>query len=107
MHDEHTVGDALAPPCLFGHGGGVKGDESVDVKNYTVETKKGQDALVSNAASQTEYRGKHLPAGTTQNVVIDLRGQNVSREAPQQLLGDIVSKSNGRIRKDNITFIAD
>jgi hypothetical protein len=78
---------------------------SVEVKNYNIETPQGRNALVNNVTKQAQQRASNLPPGTTQEVHIDVRGQNVPRSELQQLTNDIVSKSNGTLTPNDIKFI--
>lgn len=78
---------------------------SVEVKNYNLQTPQGRNSLVNNVTKQAQHRAANLPPGTTQEVHLDVRGQNVSRSDLQQLTNDIVSKSNGTLKPGDIKVI--
>ncbi|MBB5645294.1 hypothetical protein [Pedobacter cryoconitis] len=71
-------------PDLYAEG------HSVEVKNYDVETSSGRGNLNRELTRQYNERIEHLPEGTSQTAVIDVRGQNISPEALIQLEADIV-----------------
>ena len=76
---------------------------SVEVKNYNI--KNNASNLVNNIVTQAKYRAKHLPKGTTQTIVIDVRGQNVDVAKRNHIKKEISSKSGGIIEYKNIRFI--
>lgn len=53
---------------------------SVEAKNYDVETSSGRSNLNRELSRQYNKRLEHLPTGTSQTAVIDVRGQNVAPE---------------------------
>ncbi|MBC1523888.1 hypothetical protein HB884_06665 [Listeria booriae] len=66
---------------------------SVEAKNYNVQTSSGRSNLVRNVSNQVESRVKHLPEGTDQTVIIDVRGQSVSNEILKEIRRKILEKS--------------
>ena len=48
---------------------------SIDAKNYNIESVQNRSNLIRNIAAQYWQRVIHLPWGTRQGVIIDLRGQ--------------------------------
>ncbi|GAN64152.1 hypothetical protein AA0313_1946 [Acetobacter indonesiensis NRIC 0313] len=76
--------------------------ESYEVKNYNIA--KNSSGLISNVIKQIIQRASQLPKDTQQNVVIDVRGQNVSRETAMTIVKKIIEKSNGILSQENITF---
>ncbi len=64
---------------------------SIEVKNYSVSTVSGQMKLIRKLETQYQQRLFHLPQGTHQTAVIDIRGQGLSRFEADQL--------NFRLRK--------
>jgi len=86
-------------PELYGNG------KSVEVKNYNVETAQGRDRLVRNVTNQVESRATNLPAGATQRIHIDVRGQNVSRSDLNTMIDRIVQKSDGSVRASDIEIL--
>ncbi|MBU3231231.1 hypothetical protein N7M99_12170 [Shouchella clausii] len=69
----------------------IKG-HSIEVKNYKVTTSSGRSNLIRNVSKQINKRISDLPEQTKQSVIIDVRGQNVSRD----VLRDIKQKINER-----------
>lgn len=82
-----------------------KAGTSVEVKNYNVETPAGRASLERNVVKQATQRTKDLPAGTTQKLTIDVRGQNVSRAQMNDVLTNIETKSGGAITRENISIL--
>ncbi|WP_231870128.1 hypothetical protein [Grimontia celer] len=78
---------------------------SVEVKNYNVETSQGRSNLVRNVSNQAQHRAQNLPANTTQQVNIDVRGQNVSRTELNQMIERMVERSNGALRAEDINIL--
>ena len=82
-----------------------KSGSSIEVKNYDIQTVDGQDRLVGNVVDQAMSRASNLPQGTVQSLIIDVRGQTVSRA----VLGDVVNRSStgtgGTISSANITIL--
>ncbi|MBD0417578.1 RHS repeat-associated core domain-containing protein, partial [Oryzicola mucosus] len=118
---EKTVGDKFADyraqvsfkdgkEVKYGTKGSVlpdrfKDGHSIEVKNYNVETAKGRAGLVRNISNQAVDRAKNLPSGTRQSVYIDARGQKVTRNQIDDLADQIVQRSNGALKLDDINFI--
>ncbi|WP_307844523.1 hemagglutinin repeat-containing protein [Ralstonia syzygii] len=75
---------------------------SVEVKNYNIANNS--SGLIKNVADQAIQRQANLPAGMEQQVVIDVRGQTITAQQELAIRQGIVSKSNGVIRPDMITF---
>jgi len=77
---------------------------SLEVKNYDVTTAQGRRNVANNVSEQAIERSKNLPAGTRQTVLIDVRGQKVSKKTLDQLAEDIVVKSGGTLTRGDIKF---
>ena len=75
---------------------------SIEVKNYDIG--KYADNLINNISKQALERQKHLPNGMRQEVVIDVRGQHLSKLQEFKIMRGIVRKSNGIIKREHITF---
>ncbi len=82
-----------------------KNGSSVEVKNYNVETPQGRSNLVRNVSNQAKHRAQNLPAGTTQQVRLDVRGQNISRTELNTMVENIVVKSNGALKAEDINIL--
>ncbi len=65
---------------------------SLEVKNYKVTTSSGRSNLIRNVSKQINKRISDLPEQTRQSVIIDVRGQNITRD----VLRDIKQKINER-----------
>jgi hypothetical protein len=83
----------------YGTRGSVRPDlfrsgQSIEVKNYNVQTASGRSSLVNNVSNQVNQRATHLPSGTNQKVVVDVRGQNVSNAQLKEIRNSILENSN-------------
>lgn len=67
------------------------------MKNHDITTSSGQKRLIDNVTKQVEQRTEHLPTGTNQKVVIDVRGQNVSNDVLRNVRDSIVNKTGGNV----------
>ena len=56
--------------------------------------------MVKTIVEQYEKRKNELPIGTRQNIIIDAREQGISYSQEQK----IIEKSNGTIKKSDITI---
>ena len=86
----------------YGTKGSVRPDyykegSSIDIKNYNIENSSGRSRLVENIKKQYYQRVKNLPKDTSQTVVIDVRGQNVSDEILAELKRDIEKETKNGI----------
>ncbi|MCB5304504.1 hypothetical protein LH409_20210, partial [Yersinia bercovieri] len=75
---------------------------SIEVKNYNIATNK--NGLINNVVTQAIERKKNLPIGMRQEVVIDIRGQNVTENQKNMIIQGIVQKSNKIISPTDIGF---
>jgi len=81
--------------------------ESFEIKNYSV---KNYDDMTSVIGKQAIQRASELPKETVQRVIIDARGQSLGKTVQeqmmkkQQVIDDIVRKSNGTIKPENVMF---
>ncbi|WP_321941873.1 two-partner secretion domain-containing protein [Paraburkholderia tropica] len=78
------------------------GSASFEVKNYNIATNS--SGLINNVAKQAIQRAANLPEGMQQQVVIDVRGQSLTAQQELVIRQGIVTKSNGIISPDAITF---
>jgi hypothetical protein len=77
---------------------------SVDVKNYGLETARKESDLVENVVEQMTSRAPHLPKGSRQGVVIDVRGQAVTPNQMAALRARLVLEADGLVAADDIVF---
>lgn len=75
---------------------------SYEVKNYNIENNS--SGLINNVANQAIQRAANLPQGMQQQVVIDVRGQNITPQQENTIIQGIVNKSGGIIKPDAIEF---
>ena len=80
---------------------GYKKGASIEVKNHTVSDKKGINSLVNNISKQINKRSLNLPEVTSQNIVINVRGQKVTGKA----MKDIVDKIKQKVTTTNYQVI--
>ena len=74
---------------------GIK--NSIEVKNYNIETSAGRNRLINNISIQVKQRVMHLPEGTKQTVVIDIRGQNISSSSLREIRNRIIENSGSNV----------
>lgn len=84
-------------PDLYKAGENGKPGTSIDVKNYDVVSEQGKSSLVSNIKKQYYERVDNLPKVTNQIVIIDVRGQNISKEDMAALRERIMKATNNGI----------
>ncbi|MGG3400931.1 WXG100 family type VII secretion target [Bacillus paranthracis] len=70
---------------------------SIEIKNYNVTTSSGRNSLINIVIKQFEDRIKHLPEGVKQTVLIDVRGQTVTKETLKQIKEEITQRTFGQI----------
>ena len=75
---------------------------SIEIKNYDISRPGGISGLSSNVANQAKKRAGELPAGSVQQVIVDVRGQALSPGAEAKIISEIVRKSNGIIKKADV-----
>jgi hypothetical protein len=78
---------------------------SIEVKNYNVESARGRASLIRSISRQAIERAGNLPAGTSQSVLIDVRGQNISRNDMNAMINRIVQRSNGALQRSDINVM--
>ncbi len=81
--------------------------DAIEVKNYKVADAAGRDRLVTNVADQAIERARHLPPGTPQRAMIDVKGQDVPDEVLIALGERIAHRSGGALPIERILFITD
>lgn len=74
-----------------------KPGHSIEVKNYSLKTKRGQSNLVNNVSRQVNSRIKNLPIGTKQHIVVDIRGQIISGEIMKSVRRRILEKCKVKV----------
>ena len=82
----YTKGSTRPDFYTEGHG--------IEVKNYDVSTKSRRTNLVNTIVKQVNDRVAHLPEGTKQTIIIDIRGQTVSNDILREIRAEISKKAN-------------
>lgn len=72
---------------------------SIEVKNYDLAHNKSN--LIRDIVNQATYRELHLPKDMKQTVIIDIRGQSITEKTKQNIIMEIIKKSNGVIMDIN------
>jgi len=78
---------------------------AIDVKNYSIATN--MNSLARNVMIQAICRAEHLPSGTQQRFVIDVRGQGVTLQQRNAIRQHIKQRSGGIIMGSQIQFLVD
>lgn len=78
-----SVPDLYRPPSIFRRG------HAIEVKNYFLGNAANRDNLVRVLKEQITHRAQELPKGTRQTIVLDVRGQTISKEVMKALKADI------------------
>lgn len=60
--------------------------------------------MAKTIVEQYEKRKNELSIGTKQNIVIDARGQGITAVQEKEIIQKIIDKSNGTIKKSDITI---
>ncbi|MGH0423121.1 T7SS effector LXG polymorphic toxin [Bacillus pretiosus] len=89
--EKKTKGSSI--PDLYSEG--VK--HAIEVKNYDVSTSAKRTRLAYVIGKQVEARLKNLPEGTTQSIVVDIRGQEIGAREILELKKKILDKTNNQV----------
>lgn len=67
-----------------------------EVKNFTYNARSGgfSESSINGLVDQIIARQSHLPAGSTQNIIIDIAGQNVPLVKQLKIKSDIMTRAN-------------
>ena len=60
--------------------------------------------MAKTIVEQYEKRKNELSIGTRQNILIDARGQRITYSQEKKIIQKIIEKSNGTIKKSDITI---
>jgi hypothetical protein len=97
--ERYHPGDATHPPV------------SIEVKNWTVDDVAVADDpflmrdFLAKTGEQAQRRARVLPPNTEHYVIIDLRGQQVSKATQEGIRRDLEVSSNGVLSGDHIRFL--
>lgn len=89
--EKKTKGSSI--PDLYSEG--VK--HAIEVKNYDVSTSAKRTRLAYVIGKQVEARLKNLPEGTTQSMVVDIRGQEIGAREILELKKKILDITNNQV----------
>lgn len=78
---------------------------SLESKNVLVTDPVQREEFVVSTVIQAQRRAAALPPGALQHMVIDLRGQDVTRELAASLRRELATRSGGILGADRIHFI--
>ncbi len=87
------IGDPRLPPI------------SLEAKNYFVGEEGAYETFIQATVKQARQRAAALPKTAQQHLLIDLRGQDVSRGYADALRRDLEARSNGLLRYDRIHLL--
>lgn len=102
---------AFTVPDRFHPGTATHPPVSLEAKNYLLngrevgESEEMIDRFTMNVVSQARDRAAHVPPGTEQWIVIDVRGQEVSAATRQTVIERLTDLSGGTLHPDRIRFI--
>lgn len=71
---------------------------SLEVKNYNLSSSGNRNNLAKKVVEQFNKRSIHLPKGTKQEVLIDLRGQSVSANELSSMINKIKTGTNNLMK---------
>jgi RHS repeat-associated protein len=80
---------------------GYKPGASIEVKNYNLTTEKGIKSMLSNVVKQVRQRQANLPKNTTQNIMLDVRGQNLGATEMQKIRSRLATQAGDKV---NVSF---
>jgi RHS repeat-associated protein len=80
---------------------GYKRGASIEVKNYRFSTENGIKSMINNVVKQVRQRNANLPKGTVQNVVLDIRGQDLSVKQMQTIRQRLLTQAGNNV---NVSF---
>jgi filamentous hemagglutinin len=83
----------------------IAGNCFIEVKSFDLSTPAKITSLISSITRQARQRLGNLPEGARQQVLIDVRGQNVSDATRNNIVDRIVRNSNGAIKREDIDFV--
>ncbi len=86
---QNTKGCTRPDVIIENADGSVK---AIEVKNYNLETNK--NLLVKEVKRQVESRVKNLPNGSTQEIVLDIRGRKYSKDLINEVIESIKLNCN-------------
>ena len=78
---------------------------SLEAKNVYVGDPETWEDIISRTLDQARRRAAALPRTAQQNIVIDFRGQDVTREFAEGLRRELAARSGGLIHPDRIHFL--
>lgn len=68
---------------------------AVEVKNYSLDSTASRNGLLKTLEHQITARTQHLPTGSTQEIVLDVRGRGYTTELIESVITSIKDRLNG------------
>ena len=65
---------------------------AIEVKNYNLAEKNNRSVLLDSLEHEIADRNKHLPSGSTQEIVLDVRGRNFSKDVINNAKTEILER---------------
>ena len=78
---------------------------SIEAKNYFLGDPDVHEQFMITTVKQAQQRAAALPRTAQQHIVIDLRGQDVTREFADSVRRELSGRSGGLLRLDRIHFL--
>ena len=66
--------------------------KAIEVKNYNLASSNSRSGLYRELERQVTNRVNHLPSGSTQEIVLDVRGRGFSKDVIQNVVANIQSR---------------
>jgi hypothetical protein len=92
-------------PDLYLPGSRRRPPISLESKNYYVGAEQPYEQFMLETLDQVRRRAAALPRTAQQHILIDLRGQDLSRDFAAGLRRELAGRSGGLLRPDRIHFI--
>jgi hypothetical protein len=100
-----TVPDLYLPGSRGGPGSRRRPPISLESKNYYVGGPESYEQFMLQTLDQVRRRAAALPRSAQQHILIDLRGQDLTRDFAAGLRRELAGRSGGLLRPDRIHFI--
>jgi len=101
-------------PATYGEEGSVRPDLShptqpihIDAKNYDLTSSANRYNLYRDVAHQAQSRAANLPGGSSQGLILDIRGQSIDPAVLRRIPTNIERVTGGLIRAQDVVFKAE
>lgn len=89
----YNAKDATRPDVVVQNADGTI--NAIEVKNYNFAQSSNKSTMLSELERQVTSRVQNLPAGSTQEIVLDVRGRNYSKELINNTIAEIKNRLSG------------